>query len=536
MITVDGGNKTRNSRIEFAAIASLICIFIFLEMQFGVFAAISLALSLTLPGFKSYSLALFVGAWFGLTTYSLIRRRDLRNAIEEKQKVEEEFELSKIRDSVTGLPNGYAFHIVLEDKLRLVPRDPMSILGLEICNLDTISSVHGTAAAARAEVMFANKISSLIGPKDFVARGDHAMFYTLATGGSVDENRFRIDGIIEEIVAFSTSGLEVDGVNLQAYVTFGILDIDDVAFGGPEWDAKNILRRVDFARHKARRRGNQAVEIFDKRMENALHERAIIEASISGAIRNNEIVPYFQPLIDLSSQKVVGLEVLARWNHQSLGAISPGVFIPIAEDIGVLRLLTLSILRQACTAALAWPNHIRIAVNVSPTDLRDPAVTRKFIAVLNETGIKPERIEVEITENAFIEEAGQIAGAISSMKQEGISISIDDFGTGYSSLHHLRILPFDKIKIDQSFVRDMATNQESKAIVQSVIAMAKGLGLKTTAEGIELHENEDLLKDLGCSLGQGMLYAKPLPAEEVLPFVLRYEQGVVETDKVSSVA
>ena len=161
---------------------------------------------------------------------------------------------------------------------------------------------------------------------------------------------------------------------------------------------------------------------------------------------------------------------------------------------------------------------------MSPTDLHDPEVTSKFITVMREVGIEPSRIEIEITENAFIEEAGQIAGAIAAMKEAGISISIDDFGTGYSSLHHLRILPFDKIKIDQSFIRDMGTNPENKAIVQSVIAMAKGLGLKTTAEGIEIRENEDLLRELGCSIGQCYLYAKPLPATEVMAFIQTFEK------------
>ena len=202
------------------------------------------------------------------------------------------------------------------------------------------------------------------------------------------------------------------------------------------------------------------------------------------------------------------------------------MFIPIAEEIGVLPALTVSVFRQACEAAKSWPDMLRLAVNISPTDLRDAAVVEKLMAILGETGIAPSRIEIEITENAFIEEADAIAEALSKVKECGISISIDDFGTGYSSLHHLRILPFDKIKIDQSFIKEMETDSESKAIVEAIIALGASLGLQTTAEGVELVQNEGALEKLGCAIGQGFLFARPLPASEVMGFLNNYGREV----------
>jgi len=525
----------REDVTEIASIAGIVAIIFYIEAQFGLFAGLATQLNGIWSGTNAYGMAIFAGAWIGLCAYSLRRRSDLQKETEARKSVEEDFASQQITDSATGLPNRKGFHLVLDMRLKEKSGESFTVLGIEICNLDTITSVHGTDTATRVEIAIADRLTELLGD-GFLSRGGRAMFYAFVAGISIDETKSSIDTVIEALSRFSSAGIESNGMKLQTYVTFGVLNIDGQTCRGPEWDAENIMRRVDFASLKARRRGHEAVEMFDWNMESDMHQRAIIEASLANAIQTGQIVPYFQPLIDLSNHQVAGLEILARWNHPAQGQIQPSTFIPIAEDTGVLRALTLSILRQACMAARDWPEHIKLALNISPTDLRDATIIDKFMEILNETGIPADRIEVEITENALVEEAGSISGAIEAMKQEGISLSIDDFGTGYSSLRHLRILPFDKIKIDQSFIKDMATNKESKAIVQAIIAMAQSLGLKTTAEGIEIGLNEDILQEFGCTIGQGFLYAKPLPAADVAPFLEKYEKQVVVAKPAIKVA
>jgi len=273
--------------------------------------------------------------------------------------------------------------------------------------------------------------------------------------------------------------------------------------------------------------------MYDDSMEKSLKQRALVESELLDALHSGQIKPYFQPFINMKTNKVAGLEILARWEHPTEGFIRPDVFVHIAEDVGAMREFTLTMLRRACEAAVVWPDNVKLAFNVSPNELRNDAITDGFFEVLKETGTSSDRIEVEITENAFIEEVGEISEAVAKLKKRGVQISIDDFGTGFSNLTHLKMLPFDKIKIDQSFIRDMASNPESEAIVKNVIALGNSLGLPTVAEGIELGGNRDTLQELGCSIGQGYLYAKALKAEEVMPFIEKYNSQVIYLDKVA---
>ena len=519
--------------IEIVSIAGIAAVFVFAEVNFNLFAGLAEQINTVDSAFTGYGVALLAGAWIGLIAYSLRRRSDLKREMKARETVEEDFALQQITDAVTGLPNRIGFELVLNQRLQEEQGRSFTIVSVEICNHDTITSVHGSEIAVRVEASMAEKLAEILTQDDFLALESRATFYAFAVADTVEETRFRIDGIIDEVAAFAASGIEANGLRLQTYVTYGLVNIDGELTGGPFWDAENVMRRVDFAALKARRRGNESIEVFDWSMESDMNQRAMIEASLGKAIKTSQIIPFFQPLIDLSTHRVTGLEILARWMHPVQGTIPPSTFIPIAEDTGVLRQLTMSVLNQACEAAREWPAHIRLAINISPTDLRDSTLIDNMIAALEESGTPAERIEVEITENALVEESGSITKAITKLKDAGISLSIDDFGTGYSSLHHLRILPFDKIKIDQSFIKEMATNKESKAIVQAIIAMAQSLGLKTTAEGIEIDNNAEILQELGCSIGQGFLYAKPLPAEEVLPFLEKYESRIGEVSKVA---
>ncbi len=532
-ITVNDQNTKSSKGAEIGAIAALVAVFVFIELQLGIFERTAETIAVAFPLAAKYGIALLTGGWIGLTVYSLKRRGDLRTEKLARTAAEERVKLHKIVDPVTGLPNRSGLGFVLNEQVRQETAGDYTLLGIEICNLDAVISVHGVAVAERLEISFADYLIAHCGRDDMLACGDRSTFYILTTGGTPDERSLRIDAIIETVSAFCDAGIQADHLKLQAYVHFAILDIGQTTPEKSAFKAADILRRLDFVLHNARAHGHKAVRSYSAEMEHALNRQALVESSLGNAIETGQIIPFFQPFIDLQTNSVTGLEVLARWNHPQEGAIPPGVFIPIAESTGVLRTLTLSILRQACEAAREWPYDIKLAVNISPTDLSDPVVMDRFVNILHETSIDPRRIEIEITENAFIEETAAISQAIVKLKEVGVSISIDDFGTGYSSLHHLRVLPFDKIKIDQSFIKDMDTNADSRAIVQSVIALGRSLGLPTTAEGIEAGGNLELLQELGCALGQGYLFAKALPADEVGPFLENYKK---QTTQIAHVA
>ncbi|MCP4183125.1 MAG: EAL domain-containing protein [Hyphomicrobiales bacterium] len=525
---VMSGTKT-----EIACIVSLVTIFIVLELNFGIFRAFSVEMSRLFPNIKEYYTALVGGCGVGLCFFSYRRRVDLNREIKTRLSVEKDFELYQICDAITGLPNRVGLNSVLNEHLANVGSNPFSLLGIEIRNHDTIAGVHGVECAERVEIAIANRLATLVEPDDYVSHGDQAKYYVIVTGSMSEERLIRIGNIIDSVSEYANAGIDTIDLKLQAYLSFATIDSQMMSGKRCGLDANEVMQRVDFALFKARSHGHGMVEHFDDEMEAALCERAQVEASLNNGIHNEQIVPYFQPFINMENNKVAGFEILARWEHPVRGQISPGTFIPIAQDAGILGAITLSILKQACVAACGWPDHIKLAINVSPTDLSNVEMIDNFMQILHETGINPNRIEVEITESAFIEEADDISGAITKLKSAGTSISIDDFGTGYSSLHHLRILPFDKIKIDQSFVKNMTNDSESRAIVEMVIALSKSLGLPITAEGIEHEKNHKLLKELGCTIGQGYLFAKALPAFEVEPFLKNFE---IESENVGKAA
>ena len=427
-------------------------------------------------------------------------------------------------DPVTGLANRLGLKLMLDELRKSETGTKISILTFEIRNLKSVKSVHGETTAEFVESNYTELLRQLSGPNDFIAVAERGQFYFLVYSDDEDECRFQIDRTIDAVMVLSKKGIEIDDLTLSTFVSFGLLDFSSHREKATAWDSEQFVQRVDFALHFARGKGHEAIEHYDDEMEKSIHQRALVEGDLLGALASGQISPYFQPFIDMKTNRVVGFEILARWKHPTLGEIPPSIFVPIAEDVGAMRALTLSMLEQACEAAKSWPKTIKLSFNISPHELRDDATMDGFFQILKSTGIEADRVEVEITENAFIEEVGEISEAVSKLKKRGVLISIDDFGTGFSNLKHLKLLPFDKIKIDQSFIRDMSENPESGAIVRNVIALGKSLGLPTIAEGIELVDNRDVLQELGCSIGQGYLFAKALNASDVLPFIHKYEQ------------
>jgi predicted signal transduction protein with EAL and GGDEF domain len=279
-------------------------------------------------------------------------------------------------------------------------------------------------------------------------------------------------------------------------------------------DSETLLRAADMAMYGAKQDGRGTSRFFTRSMDVELREGAALDEDVRQAIAAEEIRPHYQPLVQLSENRLVGFEILARWHHPTRGDVAPGTFIPVAERLGLIGPLTYSLLRRACRDALDWPAGLSIALNISPRHLSDPLLPMKVLAILNETGFSPQRLEIEVTETALITDLSAARAVLVALQAIGIKISLDDFGTGYSSLYHLRELRFDKIKIDRSFVMAMDSDAASAKIVHSVIALARNLGVPTIAEGIEQQGTMDVIAAGGAEYGQGYLFGKAMPAEE----------------------
>ena len=518
--------KPRSGLIEVACIASIVVVALMAEVSFGVYSTIAAATLDFAPWMRSYALAIFASLWLGFYVYSYARKRELGQAIRQLQDTEQAFEDYKISDPVTGLPNRAGFELVSDQRLKDASGHNFVMLAIEVTNMEAMAVVHSREAANEMMMRLADSVFLTILPTDYVACTER-YFYLFSADLDPTAAQARMDAVIGRTMQQAAIGHQSANSKLHPTLAFALMDIGEPGKLGQIWSGREVLHRLDFLLHAARRNGHGAIKRYGIDIEEEMTRRTIIEACLGDAIHNQEIVPHFQPLIDLSGGNVAGVEVLARWTHPMLGTVAPVEFIPIAEETGLLRSMTLSLVRQACRAAKTWPSDIKLAFNISPSDLRDEMASDALLDVLDETGIDKSRIELEITENALIEQVDAVNRSLTKFKEHGISIAIDDFGTGYSSLFHLRSLPFDKIKIDQSFVRDMDTCAENQKIVRTIIALAQSLGLKTTAEGIEGEECEAMLNELGCSIGQGYLFARALPASEIGNYIADFtrDQG-----------
>jgi diguanylate cyclase (GGDEF)-like protein len=291
-----------------------------------------------------------------------------------------------------------------------------------------------------------------------------------------------------------------------------------VGIARPEFDCDSIdmlIRRADIALYAAKKNGRNGYSWFENGMEIELRTRNSLESDIRAAIPNDEFVPYFEKQIDLGTGELVGFEMLARWVSPVRGLIPPDDFIPVAEETGMIGDLSMSIIRKALIEAKTWDTKLSISVNISPVQLKDPWLAQKIVKLLVETGFPANRLEVEITESSLFKNLSLAQSIVGSLKNQGIKIALDDFGTGYSSLAHLRALPFDRIKIDRSFVSSMSDNAESAAIVSAIAGLGASLAVPITAEGIEDEHVIAKLFELGCTKGQGWHFGQPMSIEQV---------------------
>jgi diguanylate cyclase (GGDEF)-like protein len=296
--------------------------------------------------------------------------------------------------------------------------------------------------------------------------------------------------------------------------------------------AEELVGKADMALYRAKSDGRGAVRSFDSAMGTDLKTRVELESELGQAIKSRAIVPYYQPIINLSTGRLEGLEVLARWHHETKGLIMPDTFIKLAEKTGLANELTLSVLQKACLDTRTLPGNLTLAINVSPRQLADEQLAHKVLAVVSKTKFQPSRLEVELTEAALVNDLAGARDAILALKKLGIQVVLDDFGTGYSSLGHLSDLPFDKIKIDRSFIKGFREGRHANNTVRAIIGLGVSLGIPTIAEGIESERDAAALKALGCTMAQGYLYSKPVSAADLPDLIARFS----DTDSKSAVA
>jgi predicted signal transduction protein with EAL and GGDEF domain len=316
-------------------------------------------------------------------------------------------------------------------------------------------------------------------------------------------------------------------IDVQGHLIVAGLSVGVALAPGDGATSETLLRNADIALYLAKTEGRGIVRFFEPEMDARIQLRRALELDLRDAVRRNEFEIYYQPMISLAAGKLTGFEALLRWHHPVRGLVSPAEFIPVAEETGLIVAIGAWVLRIACLEAQSWPADISVAVNLSSVQFKKGDLVGTVRDALTSSGLQPDRLELEITESVLLLDSVATVGALHQLRAMGIAIALDDFGTGYSSLSYLRSFPFDKIKIDQSFVRDLVENKESMSIVRAVTGLGHSLSMTTTAEGVETQEQLVRLRAEGCTEVQGYLFSRPRPANE-LPMLIERLQPVGE--------
>ncbi|MEO7324840.1 MAG: EAL domain-containing protein [Dokdonella sp.] len=411
-------------------------------------------------------------------------------------------------DTVTGLPNRALFQERACAMLMAVP--PEQTVNLLFVDLDDFKSINDTLGHRVGDLLLERVAQRLVACADgeaFVARlgGDEFAMIQMVSDGRVGAV-----ALAERVIAAFVSAFDVDGQHVKTSASVGIAQS---TMG--QGDLVELARRADMAMYAAKSEGRRTWRFFEPEIEAAVQSRRVLKQDLATAIANGAFNLAYQPIIALGSRRLIGAEALLRWQHPIHGPIPPSEFIPIAEEMGLIGVLGDWVLREASRVAATWPREIRIAVNLSPLQLAQEDLVRDTITILEQNGLAPDRLDLEVTESALLAEDAATRIALYALRDFGMRISLDDFGTGYSSLRSLRSFPFDTIKIDQSFVADIGLNSDATAIIRAVIALARDLGIKTAAEGIETQGQLDWLCAAGCTEGQGYLLGRPMSADGI---------------------
>jgi diguanylate cyclase (GGDEF)-like protein len=412
-------------------------------------------------------------------------------------------------DSLTGLGNRLLFKEQLEEALNdvLITPHPLAVLFLDLDGFKAINDTLGHSIGDMLLKSVAGRLNDILPRTDRIARLGGDEFAILQISAPQPTSSVALAKKIIEVVSLPYS-IEGHDVTVGASVGIALGHAGNI-------NTANFMKSADLAMYAAKYDGRGTYRMFDPEMDAIVQVRRALERDMRTALAQDGFKLFYQPLVNLQTKKVTAFEALMRWNHPERGMVPPSEFIPVAEEIGLIVQLGEWALRQACGDAMGWPDYISVSVNLSPLQFAKGSLVATVMNALASSGLPASRLELEITESVLLEKSERNIGILNQLRDLGVRISMDDFGTGYSSIGYLRSFQFDKIKIDQSFVRDLLVDKGSLAIVRAIAGLGVSFGMTTTAEGVETEEQMRCLNLEGCIEVQGYLYSKPVPADEI---------------------
>lgn len=444
----------------------------------------------------------------GLLIFGYRRMSELSQAM----RAREIAELNALRlarhDPLTGLPNRRFFVERLHESLsEATDASRTAVLMLDLDGFKLINDVYGHAIGDLALQEFARRVTEIMRAGSLLTRIGGDEFAVIAPNiSSLDDPTLLARRIVAAVAEPFLVG------NVQATLGVGI----GVAIAPEDgMDFEVLVQHADRALYRAKAEGRNSIRFFEAAMNEHVERRIAIENELRAAISAKSIVSFYQPLVAFDGERIIGFEALARWKSDKFGWVPPDQFIPMAEELELISELGDQLLRQACFEARTWPAEMTLAFNISGSQLRDPTVGLRILAILAETGLNPRRLELEITETALVDNMTVAQNVINQLREAGVRIALDDFGTGYATLSQLLSFRLDRIKIDRSFVERLGKDVENDTIVRAILGLARGFGLATTAEGIEDADQLASLRTNGCLEGQGYLFGKAIPANQV---------------------
>ncbi len=438
--------------------------------------------------------------------------RALANSREEAQRL-------ALHDTLTGLPNRayLSDHMSLSLKSVQGTTDLLSVICLDLDRFKQVNDTLGHPIGDALLCQVADRLRGCLRASDVVARlGGDEFAIVQAPITRVEDAGVLAQNVIDALSKpFVVQGHQVT-IGTSVGIALAPVDTDD---------AGELLKMADIALYRAKTDGRGLFRVFERGMDTRLQARRELELDLREAVVLEQFEVHYQPLVDVSTGHVTALEALVRWKHPERGLVGPDEFIPLAEETGLIAPLGAWVLQKACLAAAAWPENVKVAVNVSAAQFKNSSIVSAVLSALNASGLNPERLELEITETALLTETNATLAILHELRSLGVRIAMDDFGTGYSSLGYLRSFPFDKIKIDRCFIQEITTSADCKAIVRAVTGLGVSLGIATTAEGVETTDQLDMIRAEGCNQVQGYYFSRPVPADAVMALLGRSIAG-----------
>jgi len=440
------------------------------------------------------------------------RRATLVAAIDitERKRAEARVAYMAHHDALTSLPNRILLRLRMEEMLADLRRSGPGFAVLCV-DLDNFKWVNDTLGHPFGDLLLqgvASRLRAELREQDTIARLGGDEFAILQANVEKPEE---VSSLLVRLLAVFGEPFDLDGHLVTVGASIGV-----ALAPGDGADPDRLLKNADMALYRAKAEGKDGFRFFESEMDARVQARRRLEMDLRAALNDEAFEVHYQPLVSLASGEVRSLEALIRWPHPERGMIPPSEFIPVAEETGLITQLGLFVLRRACEDAAKWPGDVKVAVNLSPIQFKSGALLQSVRDALKDAGLAPTRLELEITETLLLDKSELVTATLHALRALGVHISMDDFGTGYSSLSYLRSFPFDKIKIDRSFVHDIGENADSQAIVRAIVSLGSSLGIKITAEGVESESDLAYLKAEGCTEGQGYLFSKAQPQAEIL--------------------